>query len=207
MPLNKELLVLACLAIAILAGCGSRPDPVTTRSIGNDQGHPIILAPKRHWLNIPVSPGDRHLNGAVRDAILGFAQNYKATSSATITLSLPALAHPAGAEIRAVLYRAGISGRRLVVTGNGQNGLVTLSYVSMTAMTDMCGQWPDDLADTGQNRNWHNFGCATQQNLAAQIANPMDLLAPRAMTSIDAQQRSGVIRVYREGDAIPIATP
>ncbi|MDE1996302.1 MAG: pilus assembly protein CpaD, partial [Rhizobiaceae bacterium] len=43
------------------------------------------------------------------------------------------------------------------------------------------------------------FGCASQNNLAAQVANPTDLIAPRAMSPIDADQRSKVIDNYRNG--------
>ncbi len=65
-------------------------------------------------------------------------------------------------------------------------------------MTNECGQWPEDIANnTMSNENWYNFGCASQNNLAAQLDNPMDLVAPRAMTPIDAQNRTKVIQIYR----------
>jgi pilus assembly protein CpaD len=48
------------------------------------------------------------------------------------------------------------------------------------------------------NQNYYNFGCATQNNLAAQIANPEDLVAPRGMTPIDATRRNAAIKEYRE---------
>ena len=57
------------------------------------------------------------------------------------------------------------------------------------------------LADTTDNKHYANFGCATQNNLAAQIANPGDLIAPRGMTPIDAERRSNVIETYRTGGA------
>ena len=65
-----------------------------------------------------------------------------------------------------------------------------LSFVGVTAMTDQCGQWPEDLMmNSMANKNWHNFGCASQNNLAAQIANPNDLFTPRGETPIDAERR------------------
>ena len=51
-----------------------------------------------------------------------------------------------------------------------------------------------------QNKNYENFGCASQQNLAAQIANPSDLVGPRGMSPIDAANRATVIQTYRDGD-------
>ena len=44
-----------------------------------------------------------------------------------------------------------------------------------------CGHWPTNLADDPRNLPYPNFGCAQQHNLAAQIANPADLLGPRTM--------------------------
>ena len=71
--------------------------------------------------------------------------------------------------------------------------------IAITAKAGPCGEWPEDLvANTMENRNYHNFGCATQANLAAQVANPMDLVQPRGMTPIDAEQRYLVIQDYRE---------
>ncbi|MEQ8736971.1 MAG: CpaD family pilus assembly lipoprotein, partial [Hoeflea sp.] len=75
-------------------------------------------------------------------------------------------------------------------------------YLAISASTGQCGRWPDDLAaDTSENKHWANFGCAYQNNLAAQIANPGDLIAPRGMSPIDAERRSQVIQTYRESGA------
>jgi pilus assembly protein CpaD len=75
--------------------------------------------------------------------------------------------------------------------------------MAMTASTGECGRWPDDLlANTSENKHYANFGCASQNNLAAQISNPGDLIAPRGMTPIDAERRSTVIEAYRTNGAI-----
>jgi pilus assembly protein CpaD len=76
-----------------------------------------------------------------------------------------------------------------------------MTFVAVTALTGECGQWPTDLFGPTviDNTNWENFGCASQQNLAAQIANPSDLVGPRGMSPIDAEERAQVISVYRQG--------
>ena len=51
-----------------------------------------------------------------------------------------------------------------------------------------------------ENKQYHNLGCASQNNLAAMIANPADLLAPRGMSEIDAARRATVIDNYRQGN-------
>jgi len=74
---------------------------------------------------------------------------------------------------------------------------VRVSYARLRAHTDQCGRWPEDMLDTSENKHYADFGCSYQNNLAAQMANPADLLGPRKQTSIDAANRSKVIDVYR----------
>ena len=52
-----------------------------------------------------------------------------------------------------------------------------------------------------QNRHYESFGCATQQNLAAMVDNPLDLLYPRGMTPADAARRATVLDKYRRGES------
>ena len=83
-------------------------------------------------------------------------------------------------------------------SGYGESAPVRLAFFAITAQTGPCGEWPEDLVvNTMENKNYQNFGCASQANLAAQIANPMDLVQPRGMTEIDAARRSIVIKDYR----------
>ncbi|TIU72362.1 MAG: pilus assembly protein CpaD, partial [Mesorhizobium sp.] len=70
--------------------------------------------------------------------------------------------------------------------------------VSVKAQTDRCGRWPEDLLQTSENKHYADFGCSYQNNLAAQMANPTDLLGPRKQSDIDAENRSAVIDVYRQ---------
>ena len=112
---------------------------------------------------------------------------------------------PVLAPIDVTVTQAGVPAPRIVETSyqtaSSAPAPIRLSYVATTAMTNQCGQWPEDIANnTMSNENWYNFGCASQNNLAAQLDNPMDLVAPRAMTPIDAQNRSKVIQTYRGQD-------
>ena len=55
---------------------------------------------------------------------------------------------------------------------------IRLSYLRYVAEAPECGQWPTNLAEDYRNLPYPNLGCAQQHNLAAQIANPADLLGP-----------------------------
>lgn len=69
-----------------------------------------------------------------------------------------------------------------------------------------CGDWPEDLTHTAENDQYANFGCAQQNNIAAMVANPNDLVRPRKQGPADAARRSNVIDKYRQGEAMA-ATP
>ena len=60
--------------------------------------------------------------------------------------------------------------------GRDASAPIRLSYLRYVAEAPECGHWPTNLADDQRNLPYPNFGCAQQHNLAAQIANPADLL-------------------------------
>lgn len=203
------LVVVAALAAGLLQGCAR--DPMTTNAIPDDYRtrHPITLSEAEHSLDIPVSASDGRLTTAMADNVRGFAQNYTSMSTGIVNIQIPsgsansAAASRMAKQIRSTLSGAGVASGKIMETRyaaspNGDASPIRLSYVAVTAMTGQCGQWPEDLSDnTFANKNWYNFGCASQSNLAAQIANPMDLVGPRGMSPIDAERRAVVIDTYR----------
>jgi pilus assembly protein CpaD len=210
-------------AASLLSACGTmRPDRQTTSSIPDDYRtrHPITVAEVEHSLDVPIGTDEHGLTAATRDLIKGFAQDYLAMSKSTIRVAIPmntanaAAASAARNQVRRVLTDAGVPSTRVVLTSYNSpasdvSAPVRLSFVAVTAITDECGQWPSDLV-TGpsvvQNRNYENFGCASQQNLAAQISNPTDLVGPRGMSPIDAANRATVIQTYRDDGNTPDAS-
>lgn len=204
------------LSAAVLAGCGTKQD--VTGSIPDDYRtrHPIVLTQAEQTMDIPIARGDRHLTFPMRDNIRGFAADHAAKSTGAVQIMLPrgssnaATANFLRKDIRATLTAAGVKRDRLIetsydATGYGDSAPIRLSFFAITAKTGPCGTWPEDLVEnTMENRNYHNFGCSTQANLAAQIANPLDLVQPRGMTPIDAEQRTVVIQDYRENGQPPL---
>ena len=76
---------------------------------------------------------------------------------------------------------------------------VEINYVSYQTRTDKCGDWSEDLAYSADNLTPKNFGCAVQHNIAAEIADPRDLMGPRRIpwTRADgASRRAGVVTNY-----------
>jgi pilus assembly protein CpaD len=205
--------VLALLAVALLAGCAQRE---MTGSIPDDYrtNHPIVISEKEQVSDIPVGHADNKLSITQRSIVQNAIANYHANGSGVIHILLPAGSpneHAAArlrGDIVAVLRTGGvkqfnISSERYQA-GADESAPIRLSYSAMAASTGPCGQWPKDLLDTADNRHYANFGCASQNNLAAQVANPADLLGPRAQTTIDAERRGIVIDDYR---GVPAETP
>lgn len=200
------------LSAAALSACGTKPDRTATGAIPDDYRtrHPIVLTEDAQTLDIPIAIGERSLTTGIRDNIRGFAADHTARSRSAVQIMLPrgsanaATAAHLRKDIRATLLAAGVKRDQVIETsydasGYGPTAPIRLAFFALTAKAGPCGEWPEDLVqNTMENKNYHNFGCATQANLAAQIANPMDLVQPRGMTPIDAEQRNVVIQDYRE---------
>ena len=73
------------------------------------------------------------------------------------------------------------------------------------AHAEECGNWPEDMTKTAQNTTYENFGCSQQNNLAAMVADPRDLIRPRPTAPSDAMRRSKAFDKYREGTEISSA--
>ncbi len=218
---HRTIAVAAALAASavLLSSCGN--SQLTTGSIPDDYRtrHPIVLAEGEYTLDIPVASGDVRLTTGMKDTVKGFAQTFTASPAGVIQIQVPHGSYNGGAarnlagDIRRTLTEAGIRPQRILMSSyaaspNGDAAPIRLAYVTTKAMTGACGEWPADLSnDTFGNRNWYNFGCASQNNLAAQVANPTDLIAPRAMTPIDATQRARIIGNYRTGGTTSTTTP
>ncbi|RWB02032.1 CpaD family pilus assembly protein [Mesorhizobium sp.] len=202
--------VLAVAVAALLAGCAKR-DSITVGAVPDDYrtNHPIVIAEKNQKIDLPVGAGDRGMTGSQRDTLLGFLDGYDKSAAPTLTISIPSgsaneiAATAAGRDFARLAIASGISRNRIVITtyqsaSAEASAPIRVAYVSVKAQTDRCGRWPEDLMQTSENKHYADFGCSYQNNLAAQIANPTDLLGPRKQSDIDAENRGAVIDVYRE---------
>lgn len=203
------------LPLAILAGCASHSENNFT--VGSVQStyktkHPIVIDEKEMTLDVPVAGSSYELTYPAQSSIEAFANRYKSGANGVLSVMIPAgSANESAArqllpKIVTSLNQLGIPRRRIrsstyYASNYGNSSPIRLAFTALAASVEECGKWPEDLAAmNGDNQNYHNFGCASQNNLAAQIANPADLLGPRAMTPIDAERRNEAIQTYRDGD-------
>lgn len=77
---------------------------------------------------------------------------------------------------------------------------VLVGFDTVRAAVPTCGTSWTNLGRTGANAGYANFGCAVNANLAAQIADPRDIVSPRAMQPGSAARRAVVFDKYRLGE-------
>lgn len=200
----------AALALALLAGCGAvGRDHVVVGSVPDDYrtNHPIVVAEKEQRLDLPVAAGDRGVTAGQRTAVLGFVSQYDRTAASQFTILAPSgsanelAARRAARDFAEIARKNGVPAGSIAIAAyqagpEERSAPVRLSFSAMRAHTDRCGRWPDDVLNNADNKHYANFGCSYQNNLAAQIANPSDLLGPRKMTEINATRRTNSISDY-----------
>lgn len=203
----SRLAALPLLAALALSGCGGF-NGAQEAQFDASYNHPISVTPDVPTLNIAVSGT---LSVQDRAAIATFAAAYKERGHGPLTVATPSgsanstLAMNVLVEVRNQLAKAGVSASRIEYTpyrassANG-NAPILMSYKQFVAMASPCGDWSDELAYNPSNIPPKNFGCATQNNLAAMVADPADLVTPRTMTASDAQRRGQVFDKYRKGE-------
>ncbi|AZV18016.1 MULTISPECIES: CpaD family pilus assembly protein [unclassified Mesorhizobium] len=207
---RRAVPVLAVAVAALLAGCAQR-DSITVGAIPDDYrtNHPIVIAEKNQKIDLPVGAGDRGMTGSQRDTLLGFLDGYDRSAAPTLTIQVPSgsanevAATTAARDFARLAVASGIKRNRIVVTSYQSasaeaSAPIRVAYISVKAQTDKCGRWPEDLMETSENKHYADFGCSYQNNLAAQMANPADLLGPRKSANIDPANRSQAIDVYQK---------
>ena len=194
-----------CVAAVILvSGCSA---PQGNGSFGFEDGirnHPIRVEPSYQSLKLAYSAADQGLTPADTAKLDAFVGDYQEHGNGAIAVSAPA-GSAANQQIGFFADRINQIGvprdHILVSTHDAAAGdtRVEIDYVAYQAHADSCGDWSDDLALTMSNGTPRNFGCALQQNLAAQIADPRDLMQPRGMEASDAARRTTVVGKYEQG--------
>ena len=211
-----RLIPVAMLISAGLAtGCAKR-DSIVVGSVPDDYrtNHPIVVAEKEEVIDIPVGRSDFRASKTQRIAMAGFLDGYDRDSSSLVLIMVPAgSANEAAAssvahELAELAHAHGVGRGNIALQTYGANdpaasAPIRVTYSAMRASTGPCGRWPADVLDTAENKHYANFGCAYQNNLAAQIAEPADLLGPRKMTEIDPENRDNAIRQYKARGVAP----
>lgn len=220
---RRTILATALLAPLALAGCNTAADRMTTGSVPADyrDRHPIRLAENVHSVQLLIGSGTGVLTADQRAQVSYMASTWRREGTGHLILETPRgttnqrSAAYAGREAQSILRASGVPQRAIVnrtyQTHAEALGPVRLAYARVEAEVGPCGTWPEDLGAAPypslsnmppqyQNRQYWNFGCSTQQNLAVMVSNPEDLVQPRASTPAYAARRQTVMEKYRKGE-------
>ena len=216
LPGSTMVRIVTAIAFAVMLAACNRTATVAEPAYPADyrERHPITLREGERTVEIFVGRNRAGLTPAQRVDVLAFAQNWRRDATSGIIIEVPQsgpAARSAAAsmrEVHSILAASGVPASAVAVRGYrpapGALASIKLSHAQLMAEAGPCGRWPKDIgisvdSDHNQNRQYWNFGCATQRNLAAMVANPADLVQPRGETPPYAARRSVMMEKYRSG--------
>lgn len=213
----------ALVGIALALG-GCQHDEVATASIPDDykQRHPIAIEEQNRSIVVFVGHARGGLTATQRADVMGLASTWMHEGTGAIHIDVPSgtpNARPAAEsmhEIQAMLAAAGVPPRGIIVRPYQPEDKrflppIRLTYSKIAAVAGPCGLWPEDLGPSIKNKSWfenkdyYNYGCAYQRNIAAMVDNPSDLEQPRSETPAYTVRRTAAFEKYRKGT--PTAVP
>lgn len=203
--------ILILLALPLLAACSGLGQNGPEHALSVSQRHPVTVDTQAATLTIPVAPDAVSLGEEDIAALGNFAATYKAVGHGALMLSVPsgapngAAANRVAADVQTRLDALALGPSSVRVSeyrasGAAMDAPLILSFTRFIAIPSPCGNWSRDAAYNPRNLASPNYGCATRNNLARMVADPADLVRPRAMDPADAQRRGEVIDRYRRGE-------
>ena len=175
-----------------LAGCETPGQEARSIMFDYRAHHPIALVEKERTLDVFVGSTRDGLTPDQRAEVLAYAQTWRREGSGNFIIEQPSgtrnsrAAAIALTEIRSILASSGIPAaavkvRHYRIADRNTLAVIRINYPHLAAQAGPCGRWPDNLgpgddANHFENIQYWNFGCASQRNLAAMVANPTDLV-------------------------------
>ena len=217
---SRTRLAAAALSLAaLLGGCASKSaqsDPPNMAPPDVRERHPIVLRDAPRSLDVFVGRSAGRLDIRQAEDVAEFAREYRRTGKGGLVAQVPTgsrrehATRDTLAGIRAELARNGVapgalSVRSYPVEDPGLASPIRLTFASLQAgLPHQCGQWPTDLGVSefkfsASNEPYWNLGCASQATLAAQVADPLDLVRARNEGRPDIVKRMGAITKIRQG--------
>ena len=198
-------------AAALLAGCA-------THQGGAEAFQP--LTPTSRYV-LQVEPGVDRIALAVRPdgvshnqhvALNDLTRRFAMSGAPRVVVEAPGGEDPAAAAFawaaRDAVAALGVPLDRIVVAAYAApdpRAPVLVGFETLRAHVPNCAGRIGDLAHNPRNEPDIGFGCAVTANMAAQIANPRDIVTPRDMTAADATRRATVLDTYRRGEVTSAA--
>jgi pilus assembly protein CpaD len=224
----RTLRLLGALAglSVVLGACNYTTTESVTASVPDDYRlrHPIAVQEADRSIVIFVGHARADLSAPQRADVIGLAQAWAREGTGAIVADVPVDTPNARAaaavyrDIQGTLAAGGVPSRAIILHHYHPDDPrllppIRLSYPKISAVAGPCGLWPEDLGPSilnngyNQNKQYYNFGCAYQRNMAAMIDNPSDLVQPRPETPPYTARRTEGFDKYRKGDSTTTSYP
>jgi pilus assembly protein CpaD len=211
--LRRAVLTLA--GAIVLAGCQTSNYPEiqetgSLRAFRDTDRHPIVVEPGEVQLQLDVPGFTQGLAPRQVSQLRAFLEDYRSVGDGELVVTVPSgTANEAAAAAAVTDVRNLITESRITKTavryvpyrgaGAGTEPPILVAFERYFARPSECGVWPRNIAHEPYNKPFANFGCAGQNNLAAMVADPRDLVRARPLANGDAARRFEVFDQYRLG--------
>ena len=209
----------ALIGVAVVLGACKHTEEVPPTAAAPDDyrlRHPIAIQEKDRSIVVFVGNSRGGLTALQRVDVMALAQTWIREGTGAISIDMPVGTPNARAatdslrEIQAVFAAAGVPPRAVNVRQYHPEdprhmAAIRLNYPRIAATAGPCGLWPEDIGPGYKNKSYYdnkqyyNFGCASQRNLAALVDNPSDLEQPRPETPAYTARRTAAFEKYRKG--------
>ena len=205
---NSVKRALASAVFAVAAGLAASG----CTSVSGDAYAPITPLSR---YSLQVEPGLDRIALAVHEqglssnqhaALRDLAARYRASGSGDVRIESPAGDDPVSVQqayaVRNFLQAAGIPEHRIHMAAYAApdpRAPVLAGFESIRALIPDCSAEARNMGTRVSNQSSGGLGCAITANMAAQIADPRDILGARAMTPADSGRAAVVFDNYRRG--------
>lgn len=196
--------LLATVAATVLLGAcastGSDMEPLTPLSRYSLRAEPGLD-------RIALAVHDDGLSSNQQAALVDLARRYMASGVGSIRVEGPSGEDPAAARqawaVRSALQSAGLPVERISVVSYAApdpRAPILAGFETVQAVIPDCAAEPRAMESRFSNRPSLGLGCAINANMAAQIADPRDIVAHRPVSPADSGRAAVVFDNYRRGE-------
>lgn len=195
--------IVAVLAVVMAAAC-TTVEPSTPAPLGSTARYMLEVEPGVDRIALAVH--ETGLSSNQHAALAALAGRFAQAGAEVIRVEAPSGDDPVSAQaawaMRDALSSMGVPAERVLVMAYdapNPRAPVLAGFEILRARIPDCAQDRRALGANFSNQTSAGFGCAVTANLAAQIANPRDIVGPAAIQPADDGRRGKVFEAYRAG--------
>ena len=189
--MTRSLTILALLACSALSACG-------TLNTGMESVHQPVVA-RTDYVYDMAAPGDRLTDGDAQ-GLSGWLESLKVGYGDRISVDTQDYGYRARDAVAGIAARYGllVDETAPVTQGDIPAGSIRVIVSRTKATVPGCPDFSRPAFANFEGSTISNYGCATNTNLAAMVADPRDLISGRqGPSSVDAALSSKAITTYK----------